>query len=290
MTSVRPHPDRLIGWLRLAVAAARRAAVRFIRSEDFTYASAIAYYALFSLFPFLLIAVSVMARVTDSEAERAAVTEFLLQFLPDQVDLVSAQLERIGSAGRGLEVAGTAVVVWVSLGVFRVISKAVNHAWDVDEPPGYLRHQLVAFIMLLASGLFLLVVLAWVTLVGMVRSEWFERLLEVAPALDVVAGLSSRIPATVVLIVVVAIVHYFVPATTVRFRDVWPGAVLTGLLWHAAVSGFSWYLAEVADLSLHGSLATVVTFLVWVYVSAVVFLYGVEFTAAWVRERATGYS
>lgn len=290
MTSIGHHLDALIAWLRLALVAARRAAVRFVRSEDFTYASAIAYYALFSLFPLLLIAVSVVARFTDSEAERAAVTEFLLQFVPQQVDLVSAQLERIGSTGRGLEVAGTAVVVWVSLGVFRVISQAVNHAWDVEERPGYLRHQLVAFIMLLASGVFLLGVLAWVTLVGMVRSEWFGEVLDVLPALDAIAGLSSRTPATLVLIIVVAAVHYFVPATAVRFRDVWPGAVLTGVLWHAAVSGFSWYLAEVADLSFQGSLATVVTFMVWVYVSAVVFLYGVEFTAAWVRVRAKGYS
>ena len=88
----------------------------------------------------------------------------------------------------------------------------------------------------------------------------------------------------------VAGVHYFVPATKVRLRDVWPGAILTGLLWHAAVVGFSWYLAEFANLTVHGSLTTVMTFLFWVYVSAVVFLYGVEFTAAWVRVRTPRYS
>lgn len=63
--------------------------------------------------------------------------------------------------------------------------------------------------------------------------------------------------------------------------------MLTGILWHVGLTGFSWYLTEVADPSIHGSIATVVTFLFWVYVSAVIFLYGVEFSAAWLRLQRT---
>lgn len=270
-------------WLWLTAAAARQALLRLLQSEDLTYASSIAYYALVSLFPLLLFAVSFLGRLTDSEAERAAVTELVLRFLPEQVDLVANQLENLSSAGAGFGLAGMAIITWVSLGVFRVISRAVNHAWDLEEQPSVLRHQAVAFIMLLASGGLLLVALAWVSVVGMVQTSWFARLLEVVPALDVGGVFSSRYPATVALIVVVALVHHFVPAEKVRFRDVWMGAVATGVLWHVAVVAFSWYLADVADLSVHGSIATVVSFLFWVYISAVIFLYGVEFSAAWVR-------
>ena len=279
-------------WLGLTGAAARQALLRLLRSEDLTYASSIAYYALVSLFPLLLFAVSLLGRFTDSDTERAAVTELVLQFFPQQVDLVANQLENLSSAGAGFGLAGMAIITWVSLGVFRVISMAVNHAWDLEEPPGLLRHQVVAFVMLLASGALLLLALAWVSLVGMVQSSWFARLLEIVPALDVTEVFASRYPATVVLIVVVAFVHHFVPAEKVRFRDVWMGAVATGVLWHVAVVGFSWYLADFADLSVHGSIATVVTFLFWVYISAVIFLYGVEFSAAWVRlqRRAPGAS
>ena len=290
MTSARRLPDRVSEWVRLLTTAARHALKRFRDSEDFTYASAIAYYALLSLFPLLLIAVWALGRLTDSPADRAAVADLVLRFFPQQVDLVSSQLESIGTAGLGFGVAGTAVIVWVSLGVFRVTSQAVNHAWGVEEPPGFLRHQLVAFAMLLAAGAFLLLALAWVTVVGMARSSWFERVLEIMPALDAAQRLSSRSPATVVLIVVVASVHYFVPATTVRLRDVWPGALMTGLMWQGALSVFSWYLGEMANLSVRGSIAAVVTFLIWVYISAAIFLYGVEFTAAWVRLREREYS
>ena len=288
-TPARPAEPALLAlflrWLQLTGAAGRQAFLRLFRSEDLTYASSIAYYALVSLFPLLLFGVSILGRFTDSETERAAVTELVLRFLPEQVDLVSNQLENLSNAGAGFGLAGMAVILWVSLGVFRVISMAVNHAWDLEEPPGLIRHQAVAFVMLLTSGAMLLLALAWVSVVGMVRSSWFARLIEldVLPALDVTDLFSSRYPATVALIVVVALVHHFVPAEKVRFRDVWMGAIATGVLWHVAVLAFSWYLAELADLSVHGSIATVVTFLFWVYISAAIFLYGVEFSAAWVR-------
>jgi membrane protein len=259
--------------------------VRLFRSDDLTYASSMAYYALVSLFPLLIFTVSVLGRVTDSAAERAAVTDLVLQFFPEQVDLVANQLDAMSGVGVGFGLVGMAVIAWVSLGVFRVTSMAVNHAWDLDEPPGMLRHQAVAFMMLLASGALLLVALAWISIVELMRASWFAGILEAAPALDVTSLFSTRYPATIALIVVVALVHHFVPAAKVRFRDVWLGAVLTGVLWHMALAGFSWYLAEWADVSVHGSIATVVTFLFWVYISAVIFLYGVEFSAAWARLR-----
>ena len=291
-TSSARQPSRQ-SWLSLFAAAGRQAVIRLCQSEDFTYASSIAYYALISLFPLLLFAASVVRRFTDSLAERAAVIDLVLQFFPDRVDLVSAQLDRLASASLGFEVVATVIIAWAALGVFQVISRAVNHAWDLKEPTGFFRHQLMGFAMLLASGGLLVVAIGWVSAVGMVRSSWFADVLEVVPLLDVTAVFTSRWPATIALMVVVGLIHYFVPAAKIRLRDVWVGSILTGLLWQAALNVFSWYLAEVANLTVHGSIATVVTFLLWIYVSAVIFLLGVEFSAAWVRlqgaRRATLY-
>jgi len=61
---------------------------------------------------------------------------------------------------------------------------------------------------------------------------------------------------------------------------VWPGAVLTGLLWRGALAGFSYYVTDLSRFSVHGSIAAVVVFLFWVYITSVILLYGVEFTAA----------
>jgi membrane protein len=84
---------------------------------------------------------------------------------------------------------------------------------------------------------------------------------------------------------VVGLVFYYVPNAKVRFRDVWVGAILTGLLWRAAFSGFSRFVHDLSRFSVHGTIAAVVIFLLWVYISAVILLYGVEVTAAYARLR-----
>ena len=79
---------------------------------------------------------------------------------------------------------------------------------------------------------------------------------------------------------------YFVPNAKVRFKDVWVGAVITGLLWRGALAGFSIYVRDLSRFNVvHGSISAVVVFLVWIYISAVILLYGVEVTAAYARLR-----
>jgi membrane protein len=85
-------------------------------------------------------------------------------------------------------------------------------------------------------------------------------------------------------ILVVGLIYYFVPNAKVRFRDVWIGAFITGLLWKLTLQGFSWFMGDMGRFTrVNGSIAAVVVFLVWVYVQAVILLYGVEFTAAFAR-------
>ena len=80
--------------------------------------------------------------------------------------------------------------------------------------------------------------------------------------------------------------YYFVPNTKVRFRDVWIGAVVTGLIWKGALEAFSWYAGDMSRYTrINGSVGVFVVFLVWIYVQAVILLYGVEFTAAYARLR-----
>ncbi len=86
----------------------------------------------------------------------------------------------------------------------------------------------------------------------------------------------------------VALVFRFVPNVKVTFADVWPGAIATAVLWRIAFALFSWYASDLSQWSVHGSVAAVVVFLLWIYVSSVLLLYGVEMTAAYVRLRVAG--
>ena len=277
---------RLYAELRLTLLAIWRGVIGVYNSEDLTFASSIAYYTLLSLFPFFLLAVSVLGSVTSDPGDRAATLEFVLRYFPRQFEFVTTQLDAMQQNTVPLGIAGTLLMIWAAMGVFGAITSAVNHAWGVEKQPSYLKHKLISFIMLVAASLLLLAGLVLVSAINVVEARWFAVVASRVPQVAVLHHFALRWTSTVVFILVVGLIFYFVPYAKVRFRDVWVGAVVTGLLWRAALFGFSWYVHDLSRFSkLHGSIAAVVVFLVWIYISAVLLLYGVEVTAANARLR-----
>jgi len=270
----------------LTLLAIWRGVVGVYNSEDLTFASSIAYYTLLSLFPFFLLAFSVLGSVTSDPADRAATLEFVLRYFPRQFEFVTTQLDSMQQNTVPLGIAGTLLMIWAAMGVFGAITSAVNHAWGVEKQPSYLKHKLISFIMLVAASLLLLAGLLLVSAVNVFEARWFSVVASRAPQLSELHHLVLRWAPTAVFIAVVGLIFYFVPNAKVRFRDVWVGAVVTGLLWRGALAGFSWYVHDLARFNkLHGQIGGVVVFLVWIYISAVLLLYGVEVTAANARLR-----
>lgn len=285
-----PRALRIAAWLRaelrLTGLAIWRGALGFYNSDDLTFASSIAYYALLSLFPFFLLAFSILGSVTSDVGDRASILDFVLRYFPRQFPFVTVQLDALQQARIRLGVAGSLLMIWAAMGVFSAITSAINHAWGVEKQRSYVKHKLVAFTMLVAASLLLLIGLLMVSAINVVEARWFSVVLVRAPSLMLMQHLAIKWATTLVFILVVGLIFYFVPNATVRFRDVWVGAVLTGLLWRGALFGFSWYVRDMSRFSnIHGSIAAVVVFLVWIYTSAVILLYGVEVTAANARLR-----
>lgn len=274
------------GEVRLTGLAIWRGVTGVYQSDDLTFAASIAYYALLSLFPFLLLLLAIIAGVTQSDADRAAVLGFVLNYFPRQLDFVQAQLEAWQQTRVRLGVTGSALMVWAAMGVFGAITSAVNHAWGVEKQPSYFKHKMISFVMLVMASLLLLAALALVSAINVAEATWFAAVLERTPALFVLQGFAVKWASTMAFILVVGLVFYFVPNAKVRFRDVWVGAVVTGLAWRGALAGFSWYVRDLSRFDrIHGSIAAVVVFLLWIYISAVILLYGVEVTAANARIR-----
>ena len=272
--------------IRLTAQAIWRGLTGVYNSDDLTFASSIAYYALLSLFPFFLLALSLVALVTDSQSDRDALLGFVFRYFPRQFDFVEVQLAALQRAHVQLGVAGSVLMVWAAMGVFGAVTSAVNHAWGVEKQPSYFKHKLISFVMLVVAGLLLLIGLLAVSAMNVAEARWFAGVISGNPRLVVLQGIAVRWATMVLFIFVVGLVFYFVPNAKVRFRDVWVGAVLTGLLWRGALALFSIYVRDLSRFSmLHGSIATVIVFLLWIYVSAVILLYGVEVTAAYARLR-----
>jgi len=266
--------------------SAWRGFLSFYHSDNLTYAASIAYYALLSMFPFFLLAFALLGTATVDDNNRNAVFSFILTYFPKQFDFVTAQLDAFRNSRGSLGVAGTIALVWGALGFFGALTTAVNYAWGVEKQRSFWKHKLFSFVMLLVAGLILLIATLLVSASHVVGASWFTDVLTVFPGLEVLRGFTIRHATTLLFILVVGLIYYFVPNANVRFRDVWIGALFTGLLWKGALEAFSWYMRDMSRFTrVNGSIAAVVVFLVWVYTQAVILLYGVEFTAAYARLR-----
>ncbi|HEY6359974.1 MAG TPA: YihY/virulence factor BrkB family protein [Vicinamibacterales bacterium] len=272
--------------LRFSGLAAWRALVGLVNSQDLTHAAAIAYYALLSLFPFLLLVISLLGSIAADEQDRTAVLTFVFRYFPTQLDFVRTQLDAFRQTRLPVGVAGGLALIWASLGVFGAITSAVNEAWGVEKQRSFWKHRMVSFLMLVAAGSVTMLALVAVSAVQVAEASWFGVMLSRFAWLSAFQSWVFRYAATILLIVAVGLVYYFIPNAKTRFRDVWVGAVLTGVLWTLAFRGFSWYIGRNSQLTLiHGSIAAVVVFLLWIYISSVILMYGVEFTAAYARLR-----
>jgi membrane protein len=277
---------RLRAELRLTGVAAWRAVVELVNSNDVTHAASIAYYALLSLFPFILLVFSLLGSITGNDEDRIAVLTFVFRYFPTKLDFVNQQLQAISEKQVQLGVAGGLALIWASLGVFGAITSGVNEAWGVERQRSFWKHRMVSFLMLVAAGGVMIVALLLVGAVEIAQGSSFAVMLARFHWLAVLRTLTLDYLATILLIVAVGLVFYFIPNAKTRFRDVWVGAALTGVLWRLAFSGFAWYIARNKSMTMiHGSIAAVVVFLLWVYVSSIILMYGVEFTAAHARLR-----
>lgn len=274
---------RLRRSLRIGWRAAGQGVVDFYRSDNLTYASSIAYYTLLSMFPFLWLVGSLLSRFALSQDSLLPVVR---SALPREVGFLTTQIEVMADVPLELSLVSTVLLVWASMSVFGAITSAVNHAWGVENPLGFFKHKLVAFVTMLAAGTLLVLTLALMSAVKVIEADWFAGVVSQYPVLIGFTGFAYRNAPTPLFVLAVGLIYYYVPNAKVRLRDVWVGALLAGGLWRGALSMYAYYMRNPERLlQINGSIAFVIVFLVWVYLSAVILLYGAGVTAAYARLR-----
>jgi membrane protein len=269
--------------LRIAIDAF----ARFVADDGWAIASHIALSALMALFPFLLV-VTALAGMFGSRnlAEEAA--KILLEAWPEQVAGPLA-LEIHGvltSAGGQLLTVGLIIALYFASSGVESLRIGLNRAYDVAEPRPWwlLRLESIAYVIVGAIAL-----LALAFLVVLAPLIWFS-LLRYMPSLQPIAWLVTFVRfavAAFVLIVALVIVHMWLPAGRRSLLEIVPGILATLLLWLVAGEIFGRYLAEFAFAYAYyyAGLASVMTALVFLYLTASIFIYGGELNAAIARAR-----
>jgi membrane protein len=279
---------RLKGWPTLLI----RTGLAFDQDEGAVVSRSIAYYALFSLFPLLLVLMSVASSVLAVEEAQQAVIDLIERILPAATDLTQQNIDQVLAARGTVNVIATLGLLWSATGVFTAMYRAVNKAWGNPKSRLFLKEKLFGLAVVLIVGLVLLGTTLLSTATSVLQ-RWDGTIFGWQPFSNPEAAalwgkLSTFVP-PVISVVTFIILYRTVPLNRVTWRDVWLGGLIAGLIWEAARQIYAWYLSNVATHSLiYGSVGVIIGFLLWAYLSAMILLIGAEFTAQHTGWRKAG--
>jgi membrane protein len=253
--------------------------------------AALSYYSVFSLAPLLLIVISIAGLVFGQEAVRGEVFMQLRGLLgSDASSAVEGLLASVSKPAEG--VASTAIgVVLLLLGatsVFAELQDALDRIWRAPARDrsggvwGLVRARLLSFGMILGIAFLLVVSLVFSAVVAALGKWWSGALGDwalLAQLFDLIVGFSLTTT-------VFAMIYKIMPRVSVKWRDVWLGAIVTSVLFTAGRFLIGTYIGRSNLASGFGAAGSLIVVFVWVYYSAQIFLLGAEFT--WIYAKTFG--
>ena len=273
--------------LRLFYCVVMDAFYRFNANDGWSTASHIALSALMSLFPFLIV-VTALAGFFGTKELADEVAHILLEAWPTQVATpIAAEIQNVLTTARGdILTIGVALALFFASSGIESLRIGLNRAYKVIEGRSWwlLRLESIAYVLVAAVALLalaFLVVLAPLIFATAVRyATWLTPLLPLLNFLRLAV-------AAVVLIAALFIAHKWLPAGRRRLSGIAPGIVATLVLWLVAGEVFGSYLADFAYtyVTYYAGLASAMIALVFLYLTAAIFIYGGELNAAIAEER-----
>ncbi len=283
-------PDRPTELPGRSWKAVLRGTVKEFKDDELAdRAAALTYYGVLALFPALLVLVSLLGLAGESATRQ--VLDNLQKLAPGSArDVITDAVQQLqGHSGVGslLAVVGLVVAVWSASGYIAAFIRASNAVYDVPEGrPVWkvlpLRLVLTVTLMVLACASALIVVFS-----GSLARQAGSALGIGDTALTVWS--IAKWPVLVLLVtIMIAILYWAAPNAKGRgFKWVTPGSLLALAIWMAASAGFAFYVANFASYNkTYGTLAGVIIFLVWLWITNLAILLGLEFDAEMARQRA----
>jgi membrane protein len=269
-----------------------RAGKNFLAHQMTDRAATLTYYAMMSLFPALLVGVTLLGLFGQQGLVTDA-TDYLLDhgLDGDTAKVVSKVLENMVNASGGALGATLVVSVLLALngasGAFGAAGRALNLAYGVEENRGMLRRKLTDLATTLVVIVLFAVVLASIFLGGQIADDLFGKIGLGSTAATVWSY--ARWPvALVAATVAYGLVYGVAPNVEPRrIRWITPGAVVGVVLWIVLSLGFSIYVRNFSSYgAVYGAFAAAIVLLLWLYLSANAFLFGAELNAE--LERGAG--
>src|ERR671925_714277 len=249
-------------------------------------AASLAYYTALSLAPLLLLIVGLTGMVLGREqvaSQLAAQLESLMG--PAGRELVNSILTTSSpKGGTWATVVGLLTLVIGATAVFGELQATMNLIWEVrPAPTGGVWAGIWALLKERLFSLALVLALAFLLLVSLVISAALASAAALfqGPEQALLSRLLELLVSLLVLTFLFALLYKYVPDAAIGWRDVWPGGLLTAVLFTLGKTAIGFYLGRASVGSAYGAAGSMVVLLVWVYYSALILFFGSEFTHAW---------
>jgi membrane protein len=251
----------------------------FIADDMTTYAAALAYQVLFSLFPFLLFLVSLLGFLNIPQFFTWLQQQAQTVLPPTAMGQVNAVIAQLQQPQGGLLSFGILAAIWTASAGVRATMNALNVAYDVEEGRPTWKRFVLSIIYTIGLAV-LLIGAAALMILGPQAMQWLADQVGVG-SVAVTVWTWLRWPVAVLLLILaVAAIYYVTPDVEQDFRFITPGSVIAVLVWILASLGFGYYVQNFADYSAtYGSIGAIIVLLLYFFISAAVLLFGAEVNA-----------
>jgi membrane protein len=272
-------PD-IFSLARTIAVLLRESAAAWLADNAPRLGAALAFYTLFSLAPVLIVAVSIAGLVFDGKAAQGEIVQQFQSLMGMQAAAL-IQLIIQGSDRPSLGLFSTALGLIAILigasGAFNELQDALNTIWKIDSSAKNfwtvtIKQRFFSLGLVVASGFLLLT-----SLVITAALEAAQRFVpNIIPLPFVLLESINFVVSFGVITVLFALILKLIPDTKIPWRDVWMGAAVASLLFTLGKVAMGFYVSHSALTSAYGAAASLVIFLIWVYCSAQILLFGAE--------------
>ena len=267
--------------------------MKWLEDDPFQSAAALSYYTLFSLAPLLIISIAVAGFVFGREAAQNQIVSTIQGMIgQESAQAVQAMIQNASNrptTGMISTLLGGIILLFGAGGVVGQLQTSLNTIWGVTAQSDggvhdFIRKRFVSFAMVLAVGFLLLVSLAVSAFIsGLTQfiGSRFEGIAAIAHLLDILISFGF-------VTLMFAMIYKFLPDVEIQWQDVWTGAALTSILFTIGKFLIGLYLGSSGITSIYGAAGSLITVILWVYYSSLIFLLGAEFTEVYANTYGSG--
>ena len=248
------------------------------RTEVHTYAFSVAANVILSLFPFIVLLLTLSDRVFHSPGMQLVVADMMKTFLPTGQDFVMRNMEVLAHPRKGTQIFSVVMLLVSSTGVFLPLEVALNQVWGVSRNRSYLHNQAVSLGLAFAVGLLAMSSVAMT--VGQRSVLTFLFLGHTGNVLFLVLSHSFlRSVAVLSSILLFFLIYWILPYCRIPARAVLPTAIVVGLAWELAKYCYVLALPWLDLRAVYGPFYISVGLMMWAFLSGLLLLAGAHFSA-----------